>query len=46
VAWLGYQAYRDGDLETAAALLKHAIIDLGPPDATVAAVAQLYLDKI
>jgi protein O-mannosyl-transferase len=46
VAWLGYQAYRDGDLETAAVLLKHAIIDLGPPDATVAAVAQLYLDKI
>jgi len=46
VAWLGYQAYRDGDLPTAAILLKHAIIDLGPPDATVAAVAQLYVDKI
>ncbi|HSS39860.1 MAG TPA: hypothetical protein VLT58_13930, partial [Polyangia bacterium] len=33
VAWLGYVAYREGDAETAAALLKRAIIDLGPPDA-------------
>jgi len=46
VAWLGYQAYRDGDMNAAADLLKHAIIDLGPPDATVAAVAQLYVDRI
>jgi protein O-mannosyl-transferase len=46
VAWLGYQAYREGDLSAAAVLLKHAIIDLGPPDATVAAVAQLYVDRI
>jgi hypothetical protein len=46
VAWLGYQAYREGDMNAAAVLLKHAIIDLGPPDATVAAVAQLYVDRI
>jgi protein O-mannosyl-transferase len=46
VAWLGYLAFREGDMDGAAALLKHAIIDLGPPDATVAAVAQLYVDKI
>jgi protein O-mannosyl-transferase len=46
VAWLGYLAYREGDLNAAAAFLKHAIIDLGPPDATVAAVAQIYVDKI
>jgi protein O-mannosyl-transferase len=46
VAWLGYVDYRQGDLDGAAALLKRAIIDLGPPDATVAAVAELYVDKI
>jgi hypothetical protein len=46
VAWLGYLAYREGDLNAAADLLKHAIIDLGPPDATVADVARLYVDKI
>ncbi len=46
VAWLGYQAYREGDMNAAADLLKRAIIDLGPPDGTVAAVAQLYVDKI
>lgn len=46
VAWLGFQAYREGDMNAAAVLLKHAIIDLGPPDATVSAVAQLYVDRI
>lgn len=46
VAWLGYVAYREGDAETAATLLKQAIIDLGPPDATVAAVARLYVDRL
>ncbi|HXU62241.1 MAG TPA: hypothetical protein VN962_11095 [Polyangia bacterium] len=46
VVWLGYVAYRDGDIETAAALLKRAIIDMGPPDSTVADVARLYVDKL
>ncbi|MFL5306568.1 MAG: tetratricopeptide repeat protein [Polyangia bacterium] len=46
VAWLGYVAYREGDAETASELLKRAIIDLGPPDATVAAVARLYVDRL
>jgi hypothetical protein len=46
IAWLGYLAYRGGDMNAAAVLLKHAIIDLGPPDATVSAVAQIYVDKI
>jgi protein O-mannosyl-transferase len=45
-AWLGYLAYQDGDQAVAAMLLKKAIIDLGPPDATVAAVARYYVDKI
>jgi hypothetical protein len=46
VAWLGYVAYLDGDAAGAATLLKRAIIDLGPPDSTVAAVARLYVDKL
>ena len=46
VAWLGYVAFQDGDQVVAAMLLKKAIIDLGPPDATVAAVARYYVDKI
>ncbi len=46
VAWLGYVAYQDGDAEGAAMLLKRAIIDLGPPDSTVATVARLYVDKL
>jgi hypothetical protein len=46
IAWLGYLAYQDGDQAVAAMLLKKAIIDLGPPDATVAAVARYYVDKI
>jgi protein O-mannosyl-transferase len=46
VAWLGYVAYREGNADAAAALLKRAIIDLGPPDATVAAVARLYVDRL
>jgi hypothetical protein len=45
-AWLGYLAYQEGDPAVAAMLLKKAIFDLGPPDATVAAVAQYYVDKI
>jgi hypothetical protein len=45
-AWLGYLAYQEGDQGVAAMLLKKAIIDLGPPDATVAAVARFYVDKI
>lgn len=46
VVWLGYLAFQDGDPALAAMLLKKAIIDLGPPDATVAAVARYYVDKI
>jgi len=46
VAWLGYVAYQDGDAASAALLLKRAIIDLGPPDSTVANVARLYVDKL
>jgi hypothetical protein len=46
VIWLGYLAHLDGDDDRAAALLRRAVVDLGPPDATVAAVAQLYVDKI
>ena len=46
VVWLGYVAYREGDMATAALLLKRAIIDMGPPDTTVAEVARLYVDKI
>ena len=45
-AWLGYLAYQEGDQVVAAMLLKKAIFDLGPPDATVAAVARYYVDKI
>jgi hypothetical protein len=45
-AWLGYLAYQEGDQAVAAMLLKKAIFDLGPPDATVAAVARYYVDKI
>jgi Flp pilus assembly protein TadD len=44
--WLGYLAHLDGDDDRAAALLRRAVVDLGPPDATVAAVAQLYVEKI
>jgi hypothetical protein len=46
VVWPGYLSHLDGDDGRAAALLQRAVVDLGPPDATVAAVAQLYLDKI
>ncbi len=45
-AWLGYLAYQEGDPDQAATFLKRAIIDLGPPDWTVATVARLYVDKI
>ena len=44
-AWLGYLAYQEGDQAVAAMLLKKAIIDLGPPDATVAAVARFTSTK-
>jgi hypothetical protein len=46
VVWLGYTHFLGGDLDGAAALLKNAIIDLGPPDSSVAEVARLYLDKL
>jgi protein O-mannosyl-transferase len=46
VAWLGYVAYLDGNKDQAAVLLKHALIDLGPPDGTVADVARRYVDKL
>jgi Flp pilus assembly protein TadD len=46
VVWLGYLAFQEGDQAVAAMLLKKAIIDLGPPDATVAEVARYYVDKI
>jgi hypothetical protein len=46
VVWLGYVHFLSGDKEGAANLLKYAIIDLGPPDANVAQVAQWYVDKI
>lgn len=46
VVWLGYAAFLSGDREQAARLLKYAIIDLGPPDSSVAQVAQWYVDKL
>jgi hypothetical protein len=46
VVWLGYVRFQAGDLDQAAALLKHAVIDLGPPDWTVAEVAQRYVDRL
>ena len=44
--WLGYVAFREGDRSKAAALLQHAILELGPPDSTTAEAAQLYLDQL
>jgi hypothetical protein len=46
VVWMGYVEYLSDDEDAAAKLLKHAIIDLGPPDSTVAEVARLYVDKL
>jgi hypothetical protein len=46
VVWLGYVEASSGNAPAAAELLKRAVIDLGPPDASVAEVAQRYLDKI
>jgi hypothetical protein len=46
IAWLGYVEFLSGDKEAAAALLKRAIIDLGPPDWNVVQVAQFYVDKL
>jgi len=44
--WLGYVRFLEGDRQAAAALLKRAVIDLGPPDSSVAEVARRYLDKV
>jgi hypothetical protein len=44
--WLGYVHYLQGDVAGAAGLLKYAIIDLGPPDASVSEVARRYVDKL
>jgi hypothetical protein len=44
--WLGYVYFLSGDKVGAATLLKYAIMDLGPPDSTVATVAQWYVEKI
>lgn len=46
VVWLGYVRFLEGDRQAAADLLKRAVIDLGPPDSSVAEVAQRYLDKV
>jgi hypothetical protein len=46
VAWLGYVEFLNGNTAEAGELLKRAVIDLGPPDAAVAEVAQRYVDKI
>jgi tetratricopeptide (TPR) repeat protein len=46
VVWLGYVRFLMGDKDEAAVLLKQAIIDLGPPDWSVAEVAQRYVDKL
>jgi hypothetical protein len=46
VIWLGYVRFLEGDKDAAAVLLKHAIIDLGPPDWSVAEVARRYVDKL
>jgi hypothetical protein len=46
VVWLGYVHFLMGQKIEAATLLKHAIIDLGPPDGGVAEVAQWYVDKL
>jgi hypothetical protein len=44
--WLGYLAHLQADQETAAEMLRHAVIDLGPPDGAVADVARLYVDSL
>jgi hypothetical protein len=46
VVWLGYVDLLEGDVDGAAEKLKHAIIDLGPPDSSVAEVARRYVDKL
>jgi hypothetical protein len=46
VVWLGYVQLLAGDKDGAASLLKYAIIDLGPPDSSVAEVARRYVDKL
>jgi hypothetical protein len=46
VVWLGYVHSLAGDPAGAATLLKYAIIDLGPPDSSVADVARRYVDKL
>jgi hypothetical protein len=46
VVWLGYVQFMAGDKRAAEASLRHAVIDLGPPNATVAQVASQYMDKL
>ena len=46
VVWLGYVHFLHGDKDGAAALLKYAIIDLGPPDSGVGDVARRYVDRL
>ncbi len=46
VVWLGYVSFLSGDRDGAASLLKHAIIDLGPPESDVVEVARRYIDKL
>ncbi|HXI60545.1 MAG TPA: hypothetical protein VNO55_31000, partial [Polyangia bacterium] len=46
VVWLGYVQFMAGDKRAAEASLRHAVIDLGPPSATVAQVASQYMDKL
>ncbi len=46
VVWLGYVHVLQGDKDGGATLLKYAIMDLGPPDSSVAEVARRYVDKL
>jgi hypothetical protein len=46
VVWLGYVQFMAGDKRAAETSLRHAVIDLGPPSATVAQVASQYMDKL
>ncbi|HVR61506.1 MAG TPA: hypothetical protein VMU50_06385, partial [Polyangia bacterium] len=46
VVWLGYVQFMGGDKRGAEASLRHAVIDLGPPDGAVAQVASQYMDKL
>jgi hypothetical protein len=46
VVWMGYVQFLGGDKRGAELSLRHAVIDLGPPDASVAQVASQYMDKL